>query len=101
MRNFPTILIFCLIPIVLWWHISRSRLMLRRWAEANGYQILSSQYRVFRRGPFLWNSSKNQTVYWVKTRDRLGYERNGWVRCGSYWWGLWSDQVEVRWESPT
>jgi hypothetical protein len=32
----------------------------------------------------------------------MGGVRSGWVRCGSWWLGLLSDQVEVRWDQePT
>ena len=103
MREPGVFLVFILIllfaALAHWYNLTRSRAMMRRWASENGYEILESQYRVFRRGPFFWSSSKAQTVFYVKTRDRLGYMRSGWVRCGSWWWGLWSNQVEVRWDN--
>ena len=100
MNNVPLLLLFAvIIAVALWWNFSRSRALLRQWAQENGYEILESHYRVFRKGPFFWTSSRGQTVYYVKTRDRQGYLRSGWVRCGSWWWGLWSDQTEVRWEN--
>jgi hypothetical protein len=99
MNNVATILILVVAAYALWWNFSRSQALLQKWAQENGYQILRSEYRVFRRGPFFWTSSKGQTVYYVETRDRLGVPRSGWVRCGSWWWGLWSDETEVRWEN--
>ena len=80
------------------WHFSRSRSLLEQWATANGFQILDSEYRSFRRGPFFWTTSKSQTVYYVKVRDREGRTHSGWVRCGSWFLGLWSDRTEVRWD---
>src|SRR5262249_35973173 len=53
--------------------------------------------RNFFRGPFFWTSSKGQTVYRV-TVEVKGAVRTGWVRCGSWWLGLRSEQVEVRWD---
>ena len=46
-------------------------------------------------------TAKPALVYYVKARDQQGNIRSGWVRCGSWWWGLWSDQTQVRWENET
>ena len=81
------------------WHFFRSRSLLQQWAAENGYEILHSEYRTVFRGPFFWTTSKGQTVYYVKIRDRDGNERTGWVRCGGWWLGLMSDKTEVRWEN--
>lgn len=82
------------------WHSHRSRSVLERWAERNGYRIIDADYRNFFRGPFFWTSSKGQTVYRVTVQAK-GVVRNGWVRCGSWWLGLLSDQVEVRWDESS
>ena len=37
------------------WFFSRSRSVLEQWAEANGYEILHSEYRNLFRGPFFWD----------------------------------------------
>src|SRR5262249_36093276 len=50
------------------------------------------------KGPFFWTSTKAQTVYYVFVEDSDGNKRSGWVRCGSCWFGLLSDNVEVRWD---
>ena len=80
------------------WFYSRSRAMLHEWAVANGYEIIDAELRNFRRGPLLWSSSRYQAVFFVRVRDREGRERAGWLSCGSYWAGVFSDQTEVRWE---
>jgi hypothetical protein len=80
------------------WHFARSQSLLERWATANGYEILHSEYRHLRRGPFLGKVSVKQIVYYVKVRSRDGHERSGWVRCGGAWSGLLSNKTEVRWE---
>jgi hypothetical protein len=80
------------------WHFSRSRALLKRWAKENGFEIIESSYRNHLKGPFFWTSSRGQTVYRVTVRDARGVERSGWVRCGAWWAGLFSDKVEVRWE---
>ncbi len=96
---------FLLIPFVIalvafsmFWRSSRSRLIVKDWAQKNGYQLVSSNYCVFWRGPF-WFTSRGQTVYRVIVRDQQGTLRSGWVRCGSWFLGLLSTQTEVRWEN--
>jgi hypothetical protein len=99
---FPAILIvFALVVGIaaLGWHFSRARSMLERWASDNGYQILNKEYRNLFRGPFLWTTSKGQAVYHVRVRDRQGLEHTGWVRCGSWFLGLISDKIEVKWDN--
>ncbi len=96
-----TLLVFVVIAAALWWSFSRSRSLLKQWADENDYEILDSEYRIFRKGPFFWTSSRGQTVYYVKTRDKQGNMRSGWVRCGSWWWGLLADETEVRWEDES
>ena len=80
------------------WHFSRSRSVLEQWADEQGFEILSSEYRNFARGPFFWTSSQGQTVYFVTVRDGGGRVRSGWVRCGGWFSGLMTDKAEVRWE---
>ena len=79
-------------------HFSRSDALLRRWAEENGYRLLRQEYCWFFKGHFFWTSSRGQTVYYVVVEDPSGEVHRGWVRCGSWWFGLLSDKAEVRWE---
>lgn len=81
------------------WGYSRARLLLRRWARVNGFEILHSTFGLG--GPFDWTSSNSQIVYFVDVRLPDGQERTGWIRCGSFWAGVISDKTEVRWESDT
>ena len=81
------------------WTFARGRELLIRWASENGYQILQSEFRWFRRGPFFWTSSKGQVIYHVVVRAPDGTTRSGWVRCGSFWWGVFGDKTETRWET--
>ncbi len=74
---------------------ARSRVLLRRWAADNGFELLEYNYRMIRKGPFWW-SQRGQVVYRVRIRDRQGRERAGWVRCGSILLGVFGDQVEGR-----
>jgi len=82
----------------LFWRFTRSKSIVEKWAEQNGYEILESDYRMLARGPFFWRSSEEQAVYHVKVRDGEGRIRTGWVRCGGWFLGLFSDKTEVKWE---
>jgi hypothetical protein len=56
------------------------------------------EYRSLRRGPFWWRTSEGQTVYYVTIRDGRNNLRHAWIRCGGWLAGLFSDQVDVRWD---
>jgi hypothetical protein len=88
-----------IVVLIIYAHFVRSRSLLIGWARQNDFEILASDYRKFRRGPFFWTSSKNQTVYYVTIRDRENQVRSGWLRCGGFWGGVWSDKTEVRWDN--
>ena len=90
---FGTIMFLCMS-----WHYSRSSAILEKWAAENGFEILERSYRHFFRGPFFLRTTKHQTVYRVTVRDKAGNVGTGWVACGSWWWGLWSDEAKVRWD---
>jgi len=81
------------------WHFKRARSLLDRWAKENGYEIVERSYRHLLKGPFFWTSSRGQAVYHVTVRDTQGSTRSGWLRCGGWWAGMFSDKTEVRWES--
>ncbi len=87
-----------LVAVIFFLHFSRSRQLLESWARQNNYQIVSSEHRYFFKGPFFWTSSDQQTVYYVTVETADGGTRNGWVRCGGWFTGMLSDQVDVRWD---
>ena len=80
------------------WCFSRSAAILRHWAAESSFEIVDAKIQFFSYGPFDWISSNGQTVYHVQIRDRDRRERSGWVRCGSFWLGVLSKKVEVRWD---
>jgi hypothetical protein len=103
-----TILIFMIGPLmiaffvtVFWWFDRRSKIILKKWADENGFEIVEKKqrYMIFT-GPFkFWTNSRNQIIYCLTVRDREGHERSGWARCGSYLGGVFfSDKIEVRWD---
>src|ERR1700722_5998834 len=86
---------------VYWWFNRHSKIILQKWADENGLQIMQKeQHYLSLTGAFKWwTNSRNQIVYSLKVRDREGHERSGWVRCGSYLGGVFfSDKIEVRWD---
>ena len=100
MENFLPILgfIWVLMLVYMLWVFRRRASLIEQWADKNGYRIVSRKYRWLRKGPFFWTSSRGQTVYYVTMEDVQGNQRHGWVRCGSWFFGLLSDYVEVSWE---
>jgi hypothetical protein len=88
------------VALQMWWHFSRSNSLLQAWAAEHGLRIVSQQYCWFRKGPYFWTSSRNQTVYHVTVEDEAGNIRRGYVRCGSWLLGLLSSEVDVRWDRP-
>jgi hypothetical protein len=91
-------LVVVLVVLALVWHFGRSNALLHQWAAQNKYRIIRQEYRLFN-GPYFWTSTKGQTVYYVVLEDPDGNKRSGWVRCGSWWFGLLSGNVEVRWDA--
>jgi hypothetical protein len=79
-------------------HYSRTNSILEYWAESNGYEIMSREHRFFRLGPFWWRKSKSHEVYYVTIRTLDGEIRRGWVRCGSWFWGIFTNKADVEWD---
>jgi hypothetical protein len=94
------VVLLVFVGLMIYWTNRRSTEMIQRWAEGNGYMILDMERRLFRRGPFFLTTSRSQTVYYVTLVDPQGGERRGWVRCGSFWLGIFANTVEVRWDEP-
>lgn len=94
------LMVIALIIVVFWSFNERSQVILRKWAEANGFEIIHKQRHWFSRGRFeWWTTGRNQSVFSFTARDREGQERSGWARCGSFWGGVFfSDQIEIRWD---
>jgi hypothetical protein len=76
----------------------RARQILETWAEENGYEILSSDLRLLSRGPYSWTLFGKQWVFHVTVRDSERTVRTGFVKCGSFWWGIWVNRAEAKWD---
>jgi hypothetical protein len=97
------ILLFLVVAgIGIWiWTIRKSKRMVEEWARQQGLQIVASEFRWWRRGPFFWKSSRNQTVLYATVRLPDGSVRAAFIRCGSWWLGVLQDRLEVKWaEEP-
>jgi hypothetical protein len=76
----------------------RSKSLLQNWAVENDLEIVARQRRFLRRGPYLWMTSKGQDVYRVTVVCPDGVQRSAWVRCGGFFKGMFSDNVDVTWD---
>ena len=76
----------------------RARQILETWAEEKGYEILSSDLRFLSRGPYTWTLFGKQWVFHVVVRDHERTVRTGFVKCGSFWWGIWINRAEAKWD---
>jgi len=83
----------------LWWTFKRSAAMLERHLRERGYVLVSRQYRWLMRGPFWWRASKGQSVYRFAAEDAEGVRHEGWARVGGFFFGLLSNQVDIRWDA--
>lgn len=91
-----------LVPLAIlfaFWKYSRERTLIAEWANRNHYEIIHCEQRWFFYGPFMWTSSKSQTVYHVTIRDTHGKQRNAFIRCGGYFIGMLSSNVDVSWDT--
>jgi hypothetical protein len=77
----------------------RGRAILRRWAEKSGIEIVNAEQRWFFKGPYFWRSH-NCVVFYGTFRGPSGANCDAYVRCGSFWWGIWSDAVDATWVAP-
>jgi hypothetical protein len=80
------------------WQLRRGREMLVSWCRRSGLEIASCEHRLLFRGPYFW-ASKGQVVFRFSARDTAGRLRSGFARCGGFWLGLFTEQVDVRWDA--
>jgi hypothetical protein len=102
MEQFGTIVavmaFMAFIALSMAWRGTRSESMMAQWARTNGLTLLSEERCWFFKGPFFWTSGKGQMIYYVTVRDPSGRTRHAWVRCGGYFLGMLSDNMDVKWE---
>jgi hypothetical protein len=91
------LIVMPLIVSFVFWHLRRSRSLVEQWARSEGLELVSAERRLLRRGTFWWRTARSQEVFYVTVRDqgRLGH---AYLRVGSFFGGLLSDEVTVEWE---
>ncbi len=83
-----------------WWEHQEAYRRLIRWAQGNEYQLEDARIcPTTDRPPFL-AASFLQVVFRVRLRAPGIGMRDGWVRMGGYFNGLYSPVVDVFWDSP-
>lgn len=92
------VLVLAIVGFVLALMFLRARQILDTWAEENGYEILSSNLRFLSRGPYSWTLLGKQWVFHVVVRDYEGTIRTGFVKCGGFFWGVWVNKAEAKWD---
>ncbi|HEX5269085.1 MAG TPA: hypothetical protein VFW33_01295 [Gemmataceae bacterium] len=94
----PVLVVVVGIAILSWsWRGGRADDLVTGWAEKNGYRVVDCSYCWFWKGPFVLTTSKSQMVYYVTFEDAGGRRRRAYVRCGGWFMGMMSDNVEVAW----
>lgn len=79
------------------WNDRASRRMVEDWVFSNGFMLVKIQWSPFG-GPFWWRTSKYQTVYKFTVVDSNGQTQIGWARCGSWFFGILSNEIAVEWK---
>lgn len=101
-----TVVGLVLLGLALLWPLSMlsdtlARRRLQRWAEANGYRLITFRQAWFWQGPRAWRRARYQQDYRVVVHDAQGNRREGWL-LGTYsWLGLGSEQYEEQWDNPS
>jgi hypothetical protein len=80
------------------WLRRRSARMVDRWAEENGYRVLTKDYRGSEQGLVLSRLCNLKALYHVTVRNSAGDVRSAYVHCGGWFLGLLSDHVDVEWD---
>lgn len=81
------------------WSRQRAANLLTSWATAHSYQLLRSEPRYLRTGPYFWRHARGQLVFYIDVIDVRGSRRSGYARLGGWFMGLLSNQVDVTWDA--
>ncbi len=94
----PAIIFIILLTIFMTYHKNSGLKEVERWAKKEGLEILSSEYRWVKRGPYFIASSNQQRIFYVTVRDKSGNIKRCWVKVGGFFLGLLSDNIYISWE---
>lgn len=87
-----------LVAASIWWTLRRAGEILEAWAAESRVRVVSREIRWLLRGPFSWRSGEGHVVFRVGVVDERGERRDGFVRCGSWFFGLLSNRADVVWD---
>ena len=77
----------------------RAHKMLQKWVNENNFVLLDRKAPWIKNNPFFLSSNRSQKVFYVTLRQSDGKIRRAWVRCGHALWGVWVEQIEVKWDT--
>jgi len=96
--DFTAVIIVAIVIVNVFYVNKRSRDLLADWAGRNGLTLVEANWSFFWPASWWLTTSRNQTVYRITVRNYAGQMRTGWARCGGWFVGLWSDNVDVYWD---
>lgn len=80
--------------------LGRGKAMLDRWVAAQGMSLVRSELCLLFKGPYsFWRSSESQPVFQITVRTADGAEKSGYARCGGWFLGTWTEEVDVTWDA--
>jgi hypothetical protein len=79
-------------------HGIRSRSMLDRWAQENGYEIVSAKLALFWWGPFSLMLERDAFVYRISVRDQNDAICRAWARCNGWIAFVSGRKIDVIWD---
>ena len=92
------IILVIFLTLVMTFHKNSGLKEIEKWAKKEGLEILSSEYRWVKRGPYFISSSNLQRIYYLTVKDKSDNTRTCWVKVGGFFLGLLSDTIHISWE---
>ena len=87
-----------LVPLAIAHTLRRGRRLVEKRVKAEGLEPVSMEARFFRIGPFSYVDAKHYSFFRVTARAQGGRTRFGYARAPGFITGLYSKDVELRWD---
>lgn len=84
--------------VIVVWHRYRCYAILRQWEARQPYAWFEYQRRPYFQELSVRDTFSRETFYQIAVRNRKGRLRHGWLRCGSWWLGSFTNRIQVSWE---
>lgn len=84
--------------VIVVWHRYRRYVILPQWEARQPYVWVEYQRRPYFIEPSFRDAFSRETFYQITAYNRKGRIRRGWLRCGSWWLGSFTNRVQVSWE---